>query len=415
MRVLISTEHDKSTFPSYLILRNLTTLGKLITDKGIIVDRLVIYKSDEQSEVSSATLTRLFSPNSVELILVEPPTTQHPALRVTVLGLGGVTYQDEYIVRDEQTLDKYLSATSSSGKELTVVSDVNVVAGFLDALEQGTPIPAPRRELVKRSTNNLMTALEVSQREKEEQARAAVMVLANAVNSTTHMEGTIQNLRAKLDKIATALQTRDSASTTTSGVGVGLTYFPPVHYSGSKPIHKVKCVGSMKYLVSFMLGYYHYLLQVHNIRTRLVFVQPTGSLIQQRYASFTWVKGDTPLSDSSLHEPVLFTNQPTGKLMKNIIEDSKFNAVIVVDLTQNTPAHVVKTAQQRVVYAVEGISAANELSLPHKRCMSSVSQHDSLLLTVPTFTTYPSDKERRIVQYTSLRAQYDTLFKALQG
>ena len=152
MRVLISTEHDKSTFPSYLILRNLTTLGKLITDKGIIVDRLVIYKSDEQSEVSSATLTRLFSPNSVELILVEPPTTQHPALRVTVLGLGGVTYQDEYIVRDEQTLDKYLSATSSSGKELTVVSDVNVVAGFLDALEQGIPIPAPRRELVKQIT-----------------------------------------------------------------------------------------------------------------------------------------------------------------------------------------------------------------------------------------------------------------------
>lgn len=415
MRVLISTEHDKSTFPSYLILRNLTTLSKLITDKGIIVDRLVIYKSDEQSEVSSATLTRLFSSNNVELILVESPDTQHPALRVTVLGLGGVTYQDEYIVRDEQTLDKYLAATSSSGKELTVVSDVNVVSGFLDALEQGDNIPAPRRELVRRSTNNLMNALEVSQREKEEQARAAVMVLANAVNSTTHMEGTIQSLRAKLNTIASAIQARESMSAPTSGVGTGLTYFPPVRYSGSKPIHKVKCVGSMKYLVSFMLGYYHYLLQVHNIRTRVVFVQPVGSLIQQRYSSFSWVKGDTPLSDSVLHEPVLFTNQPTGKLMTNLIEDSKYNAVIVVDSTQNSQAHIVTTPKHKVVYAVEGISTVNALSLPHKRCMSSVSQHDSLLFTVPTFTAYPKDKERRVVQYTSLRSQYDTLFKALQG
>ena len=178
--------------------------------------------------------------------------------------------------------------------------------------------------------------------------------------------------------------------------------FPVITYGKSKEIVRVKDIGRCPFLTSFMLGYHIYLRNSKSVRSRIIFVEPIGSLYVAKYSKYDWITQSSKNSMSAYQQDVIFTNCPTKDVMTKLIDDPKFDIVVIVDRLVSSAGHVINS-KGKVIYAVNGRTALELKGVDRTNFFSVILEQKNAMFTVPMFTQYPTtaNPELRARKYLS--------------
>ena len=403
MKALISTTIQPDMFPDWLIAASISDFLTAVPS-ALTVEAVVINDTEEKAPEA---ITALKDPRLQDAQLIYINDEPDTALAMAITGLNGTIYTDSYYLESPDLLEGILAA----GTDLVLADDVsgdkNILLAFHESVRDGKTLPNATLEIVAQSSSNVVAAYERSEEERREQAEVSVGILSDMNDSLATLKEHARRSEVTLRAARARLQ---SAHTSGNG-GPRITNFPPVDYQGSKPIYRVKDLGHMKYLTSFMLGLRVYLQDRLNMRPRLIFIESPSEVNHTHYREFTWVDDSMSDGDPALHAPVVFTSKPTAALLLDkLIKDNRYNAVICVDRTVHSYSHMVTGSASLTVYAANGLSSvAGYTNFPLERLITSHTLYAGTLTYVPMFTQYPDNPNRRISSYAQLTSQYEAL------
>ena len=404
MKALISKTIQPDRFPDWLIAASIRDF-LATAPSALTVEAVVIHDTEEDAPEAIAALKDPRLQDAQLVYINDEPDT---ALAMAITGLNGTIYADSYLLESPDILEGILT----SGTDLMLADDVsgdkNILRAFHESVSEGKNLPSATLKIVAQSSSNVVAAYERSEEERREQAEVSVGILNDMNISLADLKTYARNSKAAL----AAAQAQINSAHVAGSAGPRITNFPPVNYQGNKPIYRVKDLGHMKYLTSFMLGLRDYLQDRLNMRPRLIFIESPSEVNHTHYREFTWVDDSMSDGDPALHAPVVFTSKPTAALLLDKLKDNRYNAVICVDRTVHSHSHMVIGNASRTVYAANGLSSiAGYVNFPLERLITSHTRYAGTLTYVPMFTQYPDNPNRRVSSYAQLTSQYEALME----
>ena len=396
MKALISTTIPPDRFPDWLIAASVKDF-LMAAPNALTIEAVVIHDTEEEAPDAIAALK---DPRLQDAHLIYVNDEPDTALAMAITGLNGAIYTDSYLLESPDLLEGILAAGTDLVLADDVFGDKDILLAFRESVRKGKTLPSAALALIAESSSNVVAAYERSEEERREQAEVSVGILSDMNDSLATLKEHARRSEATLKAARAQLQ---SAHTSGNG-GPRITNFPPVDYQGNKPIYRVKDLGHMKYLTSFMLGLRDY---------RLIFIESPSTVTRTHYREFHWVDDSMSSDDPALHAPVVFTSRPTAALLHDkLIQDNNYNAVICVDRTVHSHSHMVTGSASRTVYAANGLSSvAGYTNFPLERLITSHTRYAGTLTYVPMFTQYPENTNRRVSSYAQLTSQYEDLMK----
>lgn len=405
MKALISKTIQPDRFPDWLIAASVKDF-LATAPSALTVEAVVIHDTEEDAPEAIAALKDPRLQDAQLVYINDEPDT---ALAMAITGLNGTIYADSYLLESPDILEGILT----SGTDLMLADDVsgdkNILRAFHESVSEGKNLPSATLKIVAKSSSNVVAAYERSEEERREQAEVSVGILSDMNNSLADLKTYAHNSKAALAAAQAQLQSAHAGG----NAGLRIMNFPPVNYQGNKPIYRVKDLGHMKYLTSFMLGLRDYLQDRLNMRPRLIFIESPSEVTRTHYREFTWVDDSMSDGDPALHAPVVFTSKPTAALLLDkLIKDNRYNAVVCVDRTVHSHSHMLIGNASRTVYAANGLSSvAGYVDFPLERLITSHTRYSGTLTYVPMFTQYPDNSNRRVSAYAQLTSQYEALME----
>lgn len=208
--------------------------------------------------------------------------------------------------------------------------------------------------------------------------------------------------------------------------GSGKTYskFGSVTYSETfRSILVVKSVGTPLYLVSFMLGFYDYLVNTRHKRIKLVFIVPPGERYAYKYGEpvldkSSFIDDINYTNKGAYNQDILFINYPTYKVIHNLFIQ-KFDSLVIVDMRGDTYESIV-TGRNKCVNTVFAASSFKELQ--HAQQVSPACRRafalgvplprNSTMFTVEPYENFPEVPKDRVGFY---RDYFEDKFRTLEG
>lgn len=392
MKMLISNTAPARGFPSWVTYANVEDARRALG--SLSLDALVIHHSDD-APVTIAQFVRDAHKEAPNATIIYPSDTPSPLVRIAVSTCGGIVTNGSYM-DTEDALNGFLEAITLFGNE-------SPADGAISVLNAATDI-APHLSRVAQTLISEYKKLDDMQTVDGTAALDAVLELA-AGYARFSKENAVLRQSAKRTKTGRAA---DSS--------VSVKVFPRVEYSGAKTLYRVKVLGSMKYLKSFMMGFQNYLESAEHVRCRLIFVMPPGITYKALYKNYAWVTPETEVAAPELAARVVFTQHPTSNVINDmLLASTAFDAAIIVDYTTHANWHVVEHVgphRRKVLYAVESEGTANRLAkLDKSRTFTSVGAAPTLLLSVPALVEYPANEQLRRVAY----AKWTDLYRLIDA
>lgn len=412
MKVLITTL--PKSFEGWEVYSNLEKFLTTFSNKLPTSLTLVFHNSHELDEEITTQLALLKSVDSLTIKYVNSGAEEHPSIKIAISALKGSTIEDEFFLDSAKTLNYLVD----SSQELTLTSkvegNINIINGFIQDLSNPELLTKYRCELVRKAVTDISQELVVRDAQLAEQAEVALDIIHNFNENSQLASATIDTLRNQLKAITE--QTRTIPQSPSSGGSV--LFFPP--YSPSpdyrKPLFRVKKLGSMKFLVSFLMGFQDYLRDRRNLRPRFIIVLPDDVINNLRYQSIPEVGTNTPSSDPNWHAPIVRTSSPTSSVLQTLLEDDSYTAVLILDCIQTNHRHIINYRKDGVMYAIEGETILNTNSnLSPTRTFTSVIGSSRCLFSVGVFPKYPTDEKSRRIMYQTLSQNYQALYSAMTG
>lgn len=405
MKALISTTIPPDRFPDWLIAASVRDFLAAMPS-ALTVEAVVIHDTEEDAP---ETIAALKDPRLQDAQLIYINDEPNAALAMAITGLNGTIYTDPYLLKSPDLIEGILTAGTDLMLADDISGDKDILLAFRKSVREGKNLPNATLEIIAKSSSNVIAAYERSEDERREQAEVSVGILSDMNDSLADLKAYAQKSSAALEAAQSRLQ---NAHASGNG-GPRITNFPPVDYQGSKPIYRVKDLGHMKYLTSFMLGLRDYLQDRLNMRPRLIFIESPSPVTRTHYREYPWVDDSMPDSDPALHDPVVFTSRPTATLLHDkLIQDNDYNAVICVDRAAHDTSHMVTGSASLTVYAANGLSSVTGYTnFPLDRLITSHTRYAGTLTYVPMFTQYPDNPNRRVSSYAQLTSQYEDLMK----
>ena len=392
MKMLISNTAPARGFPSWVTYANVEDARRALG--SLSLDALVVHHSDV-APVTVAQFVRDAHKEAPNATIIYPSDTPSPLVRIAVSTCGGIVTSGSYM-DTEDALNGFLEAITLFGNESPADGAISVLNGATDI--------APHLSRAAQTLISEYKKLDDTQAVDGSAALDAVLELA-AGYSRFSEENAILRQNAKRTKTG---RTADSS--------VSVKVFPRVEYSGAKTVYRVKVLGSMKYLKSFMMGFQNYLESVEHVRCRLIFVMPPGIMYNALYKNYAWVTPKTEVAAPELAARIVFTQHPTsGVLNDMLLASTAFDAAIIVDYTTHLSWHIIEHIgphRRNVLFAAESEGTANRLAKLNKaHTFTSVGAAPSLLLSVPALVEYPANESLRRVAY----AKWTELYRLLDA
>lgn len=392
MKMLISNTAPARGFPSWVTYANVEDARRALG--SLSLDALVIQHSDD-APVTVAQFVRDARKEAPDATIIYPSDEPSPLVRIAVSTCGGIVTSGSYM-DTEGALNGFLEAITLFGNE-------SPADGAISVLNAATDI-APHLSRAAQTLISEYKKLDDTQTVDGSAALDAVLELA-AGYARFSKENAVLRQSAKRTKTGRAA---DSS--------VSVKVFPRVEYSGAKTVYRVKVLGSMKYLKSFMMGFQNYLESVEHVRCRLIFVMPPGITYKALYKNYGWITPETEVAAPELAARVVFTQHPTSNVINDmLLASTAFDAAIIVDYTTHANWHVVEHVgprRRKVLYAVESEGTAKRLAkLDKSRTFTSVGAAPSLLLSVPALVEYPANEQLRRVAY----AKWTDLYRLIDA
>ena len=380
--------------------------------KGFI-DFLVYHKSDEASDA----LVQYFSMMKDRVgkyIYIRNPKDEDPVVKMMVMGLKGHSFDDEFFMENPIELLNLINSLDQV-TEIAEMGGVGVLSDFLARyLKNGSTSFTPRYLVsVKEAVQSLMEEYNQKNMELLQMSETATELFTNTSEVLASMRrehGELQKTVLKLEK-----EVKSGALAPSMGIGRGggisqaMLFFPQVSYMKDKRIIRIKELGNVRYLTSFMLGFRVYLETIKNVRPKLIFVEPTGDLVEKRYSEYAWVSQKSLRERKYYYQNIVFTNHPNKEILTSLLDDTDYDTFIVVDRTLSAPNHILNSRGNQY-FAVEGNSVINRLSLNVRNCFTCCREIKGCLFYIPTWEDYPDEKSFRERAYlTNMSSAYALL------
>lgn len=357
------------------------------------VDILVYNNSDEASSKKISYLS-LLKDRVNKIIYICSKKNTDMAIKMMVMGSDGKYFDDEFFLESSNELSNLLLSLD----EVTALANlggVNVLSDFFNRyLENGSSdFNSNYLLVVKDAVNELMLEYNKKNLEILQMSETATDIFSSTSSLLASMRKEKENMQNILKKVSD--NTKESVGSVRRPAGSSVLFYPRINYVKDKNIIRIKEIGSFRYLVSFMLGFRLYLENIKNLRSKLIFVEPIGDVVENLYSEFPWVKTSSIRSSSNYYNDVVFTNCPNRDVLNKLLDDSNYDTFIVVDRTVTDKEHILNSKGGNVKYAVGGLSKLEKFKLPKKDCICSLSEIKGTLFTVPMFPEYPSDRFMR--------------------
>lgn len=329
-----------------------------------------------------------------------------------------------------QSLKKTISVSEDS-LELKVVHAVFEVVQQQVPLSQQVPTPVGVAKFTQESSTQPFTVLKqrvlrnslrtyFQQRSSQDQfVQQCTELLVSLVRELTFFGVFLQQ-----QMLADHKESQQVKQPVSQGSGKTYSKFGTVAYSETfHSILVVKSVGTPLYLVSFMLGFYDYLVTVRHRRIKLVFIVPPGERYAHKYGEpvlnkSSFIDDINYTNKGAYNQDILFINYPTYKVIHNLFIQ-KFDSLVIVDMRGDTYESIV-TGRNKCVNTVFAASSFKELQ--HAQQVSPACRRafalgvplprNSTMFTVEPYENFPEVPKDRVEFY---REFFEDKFRTLEG
>lgn len=403
---IVVTKNNVDYSSSFL---QVTTLSEVCGVVGVI-DVLVYHDSDEDSETKITSLGELKSRVN-KFIYIRNEEDTDIAIKMMILGLGGKYFYDEFFLENVYELRNLIDSLEEV-TALATLGGVNVLGDFFNRyLEKGSSdFNGNYLMLVKDAVNELMTEYNQKNLEILAMSKTATEVFSRTSSLLSHMKQERESMQDIVKKMSE--KAKESSSVMRRQPGSSILFFPGINYTKERSIIRIKEIGDFRYLVSFILGLRSYLDTIKNIRTKVIIIEPIGSILEDRYSDFSWVTSSSIKSSSNYYNSIVFTNHPTKEVITKLLDDSDYDTFIVVDRLLTDKSHILNCRGGSVKYAVSSSGYLDKMGLKVRECFSSVEHIQGVLFNVPVISEYPLDRGARVRTYLSnMSINYDRLLQ----
>lgn len=403
MNVVVS--RNKIEYPSFL---KVDSLKGACSIEGTI-DVLVYNTSKEDNKEEKITYLGILKDRAKKLIYICNERNTDMAVKMMIIGSDGRYFDDEFFLESSFELDNLINSLD----EVTALANlggVNVLGDFFNRyLKNGSSdFNSNYLMVVKEAVNTLMTEYNQKNLEIIQMSETATDIFSNTSALLASMRKEKESMQDIVKKMSE--NAKESVVVNKRPTGSSVLFFPRVSYLKEKSIIRIKEIGDFRFLTSLMIGFRLYLENVKNLRPKLIIIEPVGSLLEERYEDFNWVKSSTIRSSSNYYNDVVFTNCPNRDVLNRLLDDSNYDTFIVVDRLVTDKEHILNSKGGSVKYAITGLSSISKFKLPKKDCFTCLSEIDGTLFTVPMFPDYPIDPSARGRFYLSeLNLAYNKL------
>ena len=390
---------------------NLSSLRDAADTKGSI-DFLVYNRSNEKTEDKVMYLNSLHDRSETIVYICDKEYTED-VIKMLVIGYGGKYFDDEYFLSGDELINMMKSLGEVT--QLVQVGGVSVLSDFLRRyLDNGsTSFSKMYLMSVKEAVHDLVDDYNKKNLEiirMSESATELFMstseVLMNMRNEHDELEKLVSHLESEIKKISVLPVKENTVSERKNSI----VFFPRVTYLKERNILRIKELGSVRYLTSFVLGLRNYLENIKNVRPKLIIIEPISEFYEKYYSDYNWVTQDRIKNRKYFYNNIVFTNCPTKEVLTTLLDDSEYDTFVVVDRLKEDTDHILNS-KGRKYYAISSKGVLDKFKIAKKDSFTSVEDIEGVLFKIRGDISYPDEKIFRERYYLSTYGNaYDLLY-----
>lgn len=375
------------------------------------IDFFVYHKSSEDVQDRLKYLSKIHE-KAKNMIYIRKEDSVEKDVQIMITGYGGKYLDDEFFLESEDELIRLVDSLDDV-TALVELGGVDVLTDFFNRyLNDGSSgFNKNYLSVVKEAVSTLLDDYNQKSMDIIELSETATEIFANSADIVSKVEEEQIKLKSLIDKLQSSKESLSVMEKPMARVS-SVIFFPRIQYLKEKSIIRIKDAGWCPYLVSFVIGFKIYLERIKNLSSKLIVILPVGTLYESRYKDFTWITASNSGVMSSYSSSVVFTNSPTRDTVYKLLEDSKYNIFIVLDMLKMSKEHILNCKGSSVKYAVTGKGMLTKFGIPIGSSFTSIYNVDGSLFTIPAFLEYPEEPEQRERMYLrNCSEYYDVLYK----
>lgn len=384
------------------------TLEEAVKTLGTI-EALVYHKSNEPIEKKVEYLTQM-KDRVGSFVYIRNKDSFEQAVQMIVVGSGGKYFDDEFFLESGAELNNLVSNLSEV-TQLAELGGVGVMSDFFNKyLTSGSSgFNKAYLQVVKNAVSGMLTEYKQKDAELLQMSETATELFSNSMQLLSGVEEEKVKLQ---EAVKTLEEARDKGLLMSSApVASSVYFFPRVPYLKERSIIRIKEIGTVPYLTSFVLGFRLYLERLKFQRPKLVCIYPVGDQFEQQFKNYVWITQQNNKTMRSFYSDIVFVNYPSKEVMTRLLDDDKHDVIIVVDRMKLGTDHLLNCKGSSVKYAVSGNSVIKNLNLKTKDCFSPSAVTGSMfqLKYDPKYKTEADQRERYYLKEYS--TYYDSMYQ----
>ena len=353
------------------------------------IDFLVYHKSNEEDLSRVSSLTSL-KDRVGHFIYIRSKENCEVFIQIIVLGLGGTYLDDEFFLTGSTELTTLVN-NYTTVNALVNIKGADVVSDFMERLDGGIPESKEYLKVVQSALTDMVDDYTSRNSEFISLAKTATNYFASSMEIIGKLKKEHEKLQTKMAELTSSLSTVTSNTPMNRGIP-SLVYFPRVPYKKESKILRIKEIGTVSYLVSFVLGFKAYLEQMKFLRPKVIFIYPVGKQYEELYSDYTWVTQGNYTDTSLYGSDIVFTNYPSKDVLNNLLNCVEYDTFIVIDRLKSDFSHILDH-KGCLLYAVTGEEARKKADVKYTSCISLGVR--GMLLGIKARDDYPEDVSLR--------------------
>lgn len=262
------------------------TLEEAVKTLGTI-EALVYHKSNEPIEKKVEYLTQM-KDRVGSFVYIRNKDSFEQAVQMIVVGSGGRYFDDEFFLESGAELNNLVSNLSEV-TQLAELGGVGVMSDFFNKyLTSGSSgFNKAYLQVVKNAVSGMLTEYKQKDAELLQMSETATELFSNSMQLLSGVEEEKVKLQ---EAVKTLEEARDKGLLMSSApVASSVYFFPRVPYLKERSIIRIKEIGTVPYLTSFVLGFRLYLERLKFQRPKLVCIYPVSDQFEQQFKNYVWI------------------------------------------------------------------------------------------------------------------------------
>lgn len=389
MNVIVT--ENKKDYAGFLKVDSIKAVSELVGSIDVFV-----YHTSNESREDKVHYLSMIKGRVNQAIYIRDKNKVEQAVQMVIVGQGGRYIDDEFFLESSTELQNLIESVD----EVTALAELggtNVLGDFLNRYLKEGDASFSRSYLVvvKDAVNNLIADYKKKDLELIQMSETATELFSHSAELISNIREEEATLKEALEELSEAKESVAATASSCVRSGSSVFFFPTVTYPKEKNIIRIKAIGDVKYLVSFVMGLRIYLENIINVRPKLIVVIPVGDMYEKIYEDYPIVSQRTQRDNRNFYNNVVFVNYPNKDILTKLLDDTDFDTFIVVDTLRSSKGHILNSKGASVKYALGSEGMLKKFNLKAMDCFSSIVSIPRAMFTIPVFPSYPKERSQR--------------------